>query len=115
MASRSRTPHALLMALDEIVAALQSYDLDERRRYTTKMGQRLAPLVDSLRRSIVADAGREQLNDLLSEITEVVHEVSGAATKGEMPIFRELYPNPDSHPLNRYWDLYTIFRESKTC
>jgi hypothetical protein len=107
----ARTPERLLETLDEIVNALDAFDLDERRAYTRRLASRLARHVLALRTSFATGADRKRLADLLAPITELIHEISGAATKGEIPIFGDEYDDAGDHALNRYWDLYTIFRE----
>jgi len=42
----------------------------------------------------------------MAAIKEVMHEVNGAATKGEMDICAE-------GVLSRFWDLSTIFQEQR--
>src|SRR3990167_2351252 len=89
-----------------IVKGLEGYDLDSRREYTSKMAQRLKPLVDSFYNLVVFEKSKESAKLQLDEIREIMHNVNGAATKGEIFFVSD-------NVLNRYWELNTIFQESR--
>jgi len=112
MMQQDRSPQKLLEALKEVIDCLEAYDLDERRVYTRKLASRLRPLVDRLDEANCSDLPRGHMNQLMVPINEIMREVNGAATKGEMEIFSEQHGSPSQHsPLNVYWDLHTLFRE----
>lgn len=93
-------------ALQTIVESLENYDLDSRREYTSKMAQQLKPLVNSFRNLVVVEKSKNDAKLQLDEIKEIMHNVNGAATKGEIDFV-------SGSVLNRYWELSTIFQESK--
>jgi hypothetical protein len=66
----------------------------------------LVPLVENLRSLIDGRADRSEILQAMAEITAVMYEVNGAATKGEMDIFPEGL-------LNRFWQLSTLFQEHR--
>ena len=70
------------------------------------MAQRLKPLVESFYNLVVVEKSKGSTKLQLDEIRELMHNVNGAATKGEIDFA------PDD-ALNRYWELSTIFQESK--
>ncbi len=96
----------LAETLQIIVDGLENYDSDSRREYTSKMAKRLKPLVDSFQRLVVGKKSKENAKLQLDEIRELMHDVNGAATKGEIDFV-------SGSVLNRYWELNTIFQESK--
>jgi len=96
----------LAEALQAIVDGLESYDTDSRREYTSKMAKQLKPLVDSFQRLVSVEKSKESAKLQLDEIRELMHNVNGAATKGEIDFV-------SGSMLNRYWELSTIFHESK--
>lgn len=96
----------LAETLQAIVNGLESYDLDSRREYTLKMAHRLKPLVNSFRDLVVVEKSKNDAKLQLDEIRELMHNVNGAATKGEIDFV-------SGSVLNRYWELSTIFQESK--
>jgi hypothetical protein len=113
MMQQEQSPRELLEALKEVIDCLEAYDLDERREYTRKLASRLRPLVDRLDEANRTGLPRDRMGQLMVPINEIMHEVNGAATKGEMEIFSEQHGGSGrQNPLNVYWDLYTIFRES---
>ncbi|MFP6860191.1 hypothetical protein [Pseudomonas sp.] len=89
-----------------IVDGLETYDLDSRREYTSKMAQTLKPLVEYFYYLVVVEKSKDCAKLQLDEIRELMHNVNGAATKGEIDFA------PDD-VLNRYWELSTIFQESR--
>ncbi len=112
--TKSRSPERLLDVLDQVIEHLEAYDLDDRRQYTQSLATQIRPLVGSLRAAIRSGSTRDQLRESLGPIDEVMREINGAATKGEMEIFRTAF-GPGSPPglLDAYWDLNTIFREAQ--
>lgn len=90
--------------LQAIANGLESYDLDSRREYTSKMAQRLRPLVNSFHDIVVVEKSRNDAELQLDEIWELMHNINGAATKGEIDFVSDSV-------LNRYWELSTIFQE----
>jgi len=96
----------LVEVLWAVVHALDDYKVDERVEHTRRLAARLRPLVASLEQAILRERSREAARDLMSDISPVMHDVNGAATKGEMAIFH-------NDTLNRYWKLSTIFQESR--
>ena len=93
----------LCSALESVVSGLETYEKDERRRYTKELAEILRPSVSSLRKAI-EENNREEAKKALNEVAELMHEVNGAATKGEI----DFVP---SKVLNSYWELKTIFQE----
>lgn len=99
----------LLETLKSVVEALKQFEHRSGAPYAEDMAARLEPLVSDLEVAIVQNRSREQASDLLASISPLLHNINGAATKGDLAIF----PNRNDQTLNRYWDLETIFRESK--
>lgn len=93
----------LCIALESITAGLERYDKDDRSRYTKQLAEILRPSVHKLEKAI-EEKNREEAKDALADISEIMHEVNGAATKGEIDF-------TSSEILNTYWDLNTIFQE----
>ena len=92
----------LVRTMQSVVTSLARYGLD----YTGTLADRLRPLVAELQSAIITRRSRPDAERVLADMSELMHEVNGAATKGEMAIF------PDD-TLDRYWHLSTIFRESR--
>ncbi|MFC1453906.1 hypothetical protein ACFLQL_01865 [Verrucomicrobiota bacterium] len=93
----------LVNVLRDIVRYLEEYGID----YTSRLANTLHPQVEELFIAINEKRSRPRAQEILTGIAPVMHEVNGAATKGEMNIF------PDNTLLDRYWDLSTIFQESR--
>lgn len=93
----------LRTALEAIISGLERYDKDDRSRYTKELAASLTPSVSRLKKAI-EEKNREEAKDALADISEVMYEVNGAATKGEIDFI-------SSKILNTYWDLKTIFQE----
>ena len=70
------------------------------------MADRLRPLVAEPESTVVSERSRPAAERVLADISELMHGVNGAATKGEMEIFAD-------DTLDRYWDLSTLFQESR--
>lgn len=93
----------LCVALESITDGLEGYDKDDRCRYTKQLAEILRPSVHGLKKAI-EEKNREEAKDALADISEIMYEVNGAATKGEIDFI-------SSKILNTYWDLKTIFQE----
>jgi hypothetical protein len=74
--------------------------------YARHLQRRLVPLVEDLRSLIDQQADRSALLRTMAEIKEVMYDVNGAATKGEMDIFPEGL-------LKRFWQLSTMFQDQR--
>jgi hypothetical protein len=96
----------LVETLWRVIAALDGYDADDRRDYAKALSGRLRPLVADLDQAVHREKSRSHAEDILFDIAPIMDVVNGATTKGEMDIF-------DDATLDRYWGLYTIFRESR--
>ena len=96
----------LVEVLRSVVAALDRFKRSEQRHYTCSLADRLRPFVAQFESAVVAERNRAGAERVPADIIEVMREVNGAATKGEMDIF-------GGDMLDRYWDLSAIFRESK--
>lgn len=103
MATLRDQAQRLGQVLQEIVHDLGRYGVD----YTSRLAAALRPQVDAFTRAVIEERSRIHAQEILSDIAPVMEEVSGAATKGEMPIFA------DQTLLDRYWELHTIFRETR--
>jgi len=99
----------LLKTLRSVVEALRQFEHPSGAPYPDDMAACLEPLVSDLEVAIVHNRSRAQASDVLASITPLLHNINGAATKGDLAIF----PDLNDQTLNRYWDLETIFRESK--
>ncbi len=89
--------------LRKIVQCLRAYGIE----YTSQLANILNPQVEALFIAIHEERSRSHAADILTDIAPTMYEVNGAATKGDMDIFL------GTDLLNRYWDLETIFRESR--
>jgi hypothetical protein len=96
----------LVHVLQAVVTALDRFDRPLQRDYTCEMADRLRPLVAELQSAVVSERNRPAAERVLADISELMHGVNGAATKGEMEIFAD-------DTLDRYWRLSTIFQESR--
>ncbi len=96
----------MVETLWRVIAALDGYDVDDRRTYAKELSTRLRPLVADLEKAVRCEKSRSHAEGILSDIAPIMDVVNGAATKGDMDIFAD-------DTLNRYWDLNTIFRESR--
>lgn len=92
--------------LQAVVTALARFDRPTQRDYTHSLADRLRPLVAELQSAVVSERSRSDAERVLADISELMHEVNGAATKGDMDIFAD-------DTLDRYWHLSTVFRESR--
>ncbi len=94
----------LLNVLRLVVRGLSEYNADDRSSYTRSLAKRLGPLVDEFERAVTTERSRESAGAVLSSIKVEMHEINGAATKGEIPVIAD-------EVLDRYWQLHTIFQE----
>lgn len=92
----------LVCTLQSVVSDLDRYGLD----YTAKLAGRLRLLVAELQSAVITQHSRPEAERVLANISELMHEVNGAATKGEMAIFAD-------DTLDKYWHLSTVFQESR--
>ena len=67
----------------------------------------LYPHIEAFAMAIDTEHSVSHARDILADIAPILEEVNGAATKGDMAIF------PDFALLDRYWDLRTIFQETR--
>jgi len=96
----------LVLVLNKIVNGLESYYKDSGQEYTSKMAARLKPLVSSFENFVTVEKSKGAAKLQLDEIKDLMHNVNGAATKGEIDFV-------SADVLNRYWELSTIFQETK--
>jgi len=96
----------LVLVLNKIVNGLESYYKDSGQAYTSKMAARLKPLVSSFENYVTVEKSKEAAKLQLDEIKELMHNVNGAATKGEIDFV-------SGDVLNRYWELSTIFQKTR--
>lgn len=96
----------LTRALDEILECLKSYDKDERSKYTRAKAVELAPCVSAFKEAVNNIRSRESAQRALDDMSELMGEISGAATKGAIDL-------DSGEALNEYWELRTIFRETR--
>jgi len=96
----------LVRILQAVVAALERFDRPGQRDYTTGLAKRLGPLLAKFQSAVIGERSRPAAEQALVDIKEVMHEINGAATKGEMDIFSDA-------TLDRFWNLSTLFQESR--
>src|SRR5262245_59183304 len=96
----------LVRVLQAVVTSLAGFDPPAQRDYTRAMADRLRPLIAELQSAVASERSRSDAERVLADISELMHEVNGAATKGEMDIFTD-------DTLERYWHLSTLFQESR--
>jgi hypothetical protein len=97
----------LIETLRFVAAGLAAFQGSSgQAEYVRHLHRRLVPLIDDLRDQIAQRADRSDILRAMGEIKEVMNEVNGAATKGEMNIF-------EPGVLNRFWHLSTIFQEAR--
>lgn len=80
----------LIQTLESVLAGLADFRGSHvQTEYTKHLHQRLLPLVHELK-SLVGDrADRSEILTVMAAIKEVMYQVNGAATKGEMAICGE--------------------------
>lgn len=102
-----RDAERLLETLESVAAGLAAFQgFPAQMEYTDHLRRRLVPLVEGLRSLIERRVDRLEIMRTMAAIKEVMHEVNGAATKGEMKICEE-------GALETFWDLSTIFQEQR--
>lgn len=89
-----------------VIRALESFRHPHGASYSTDMATQLRPLVAGFERAVVHAHSRETAAAILDDLKPMMHNVSGAATKGELDIFTD-------DTLDRYYELATIFQESR--
>jgi hypothetical protein len=98
----------LVAVLQRVIEALERFRHPSGASYAADMAVRLRPLVADFEQAIQAHS-REAASATLDDIKPLMHNVSGAATKGDLAIFRSYSDNT----LDRYFQLATIFQESR--
>ena len=96
----------LVCVLQAVVSALDRFERPAQRDYTRALADRLRPMVAELQSAVVSERSRPDAERVMADISEMMHGVNGAATKGEMDIFTD-------DTLGRYWQLSTLFKESR--
>jgi hypothetical protein len=91
--------------LEAIVVGLESYDKDSRISYTKPMALKLRPLANAYREAVYSQKSRVAAKQVLDDLKDSMHNVNGAATKGEIDFVA-------GEVLDKYWELTTIFQES---
>ena len=99
----------LLATLKEVIEALRHFEHPNGAPYATEMVARLEPAVADFEHAIVETRDKDAAVVALDEIGPLMHDINGAATKGDLRIF----PRYDDQTLDTYWRLNTIFRESR--
>ena len=92
----SRTLNAIATALEQI----------QDSEYTREIAAFLKPIVAQYDQAVYVTRSREQAAAAIDELSECMDSVNAAVTKGEMDLF-------DEPVLEQYWELHTIFRESR--
>lgn len=96
----------LSKALNTILAGLCNYALDDRRSYTQAAAQRLGPLVEAFEHAVTVERSRQHAEDLFAMIKQEMEELSAAKCKGDINFVEDVV-------LDKYWELKTIFQESR--
>lgn len=89
-----------------VIRALENFRHPHGASYSADMATQLRPLVVEFERAVVHAHSRETAAAILDDLKPMMHNVSGAATKGELDIFAD-------DTLDRYHELATIFQESR--
>lgn len=95
----------LLAVLQRVLCALRCFRHPSGATYAADMANRLQPFVADFE-SAVQSHSREGAAATLDGIKPLMHNISGAATKGDLAIFSD-------DTLDRYYELATIFQESR--
>ena len=93
----------LVQILRDISRHLERYGDD----YTSHLAARLDPQTEALAKAIDVEHSIPHARAIMADIATMLEEINGAATKGGMSIF------PDPSLLDEYWNLRTIFQESR--
>ena len=96
----------LAKALEDTVSNLEKYGLENKSEYAQKAAQRLKSSVAALNKAIKEEFSREKAHEIITDIEQLMTNINGAATKGDMAF-------DNNNALNRYWQLKTIFQESR--
>ncbi len=97
----------LIATLESVATGLAEFrGSSVQMEYTRHLHRRLLPLIGELRDHIAAKSERSEALRTMAEIKEVMCEVSGAATKGEMTV-------GEAGILDTFWHLSTIFQEQR--
>ena len=95
----------LSKVLNLIVQGLEHY---QGSAYTRQMARALATLVAEYDAAVFTNRSRDAAAAALAVLKEYMHNVNGAATKGDLDFVA-------GSVLDQYWNLQTIFQESKYC
>jgi hypothetical protein len=102
-----RDAERLLETLASVTTGLAAFQGSVvQMEYTEHLRRRLGPLVEELRSLIEERADRSDILRAMAAIKEVMHEVNGAATRGEMNFC-------EAGVLGTFWKLSTIFQEQR--
>jgi len=96
----------LAEALEDTVSNLEAYGLETKSEYAQYAAQQLKPEVALFIEAINIDRSREKAHEIITDIGLLMSNISGAATIGGMEF-------DSNNALNRYWQLKTIFQESR--
>ena len=99
----------LLATLKDVIAALRRFEHPNGAPYAIDMAARLEPVIADFEHAIVESQSKDAAVAALDEIEPLMHNINGAATKGDLRIF----PAYDDQTLDTFWRLKTIFRESR--
>jgi len=95
----------LLVVLQRVIRALECFRHPSGYSYAADVAVRLRPLVAQFEQAIHAHS-RENAEAVLDDIKPLMHDVTGASTKGDLEIFSD-------DTLDRYIEFATIFQESR--
>ena len=95
----------LLVVLQRVIRALERFHHPSGYSYAADVAGRLRPLVAQFEQAIHAHS-RETAAATLDDIKPLMHDVTGASTKGDLEIFSD-------DTLDQYYQLATIFQESR--
>ena len=96
----------LAEALEDIVSNLELYGSEAKSEYAQKTAQKLKPAVVAFNSAVNDECSRKKAHEIITDIEQLMSNINGAATKGDMAF-------DNNNALNRYWELKTIFQESK--
>jgi hypothetical protein len=99
----------LLATLKDVIKALRRFEHPTGAPYTIDMAERLEPRVTEFEHAIVESRSKDAAVAALDEIDPLMHNINGAATKGDLRIF----PAQDDQTPDTYRRLKTIFSESR--
>ena len=96
----------LLEVLDAIACGLETYSKEHGKSYTIEMAKRFRPLVEDYREAVLKWNSRKEAEKALQPIKEIMHNINGAATKGDIYFV-------SGNVLGSCWRLCTIFQETE--